>query len=890
MKKILSYVLLAAMLVGCMIPALVINAADDAKITATTADPMWRDETFTSTVEITNNPAISYLKFIIYYKVDDISEVGLSYSDALFAKDDASATEPTNGSHKSVKKWLSPVLGTTDNDELDKYKAAVVTLERTDDDGESVNITGDGKLFDAIFTINGTPANNAVLSGGIVIMEAMNADGETVTINPNAVTTNATVKPDPYVGIHDELTMFVAGPQTIPYGTKKVSVDIRLDANKEGLWGGQLYIAYNSKWNVDFNAVEKTGTGIVNGNLWAGVGATSTYNIVSYDAENSKRALVRCNKYDEARDMNANVISVLLEKEPGTTVDFEGGIVLTVNFDVPADAKVGDQLKIMLATVGDFVVKKNTESDTAKGIDPKLEDLTITIAAVACDHTRTHENVIEPTCEKDGETQIVCDECGAVISSTPIPAPGHNWVKGATHEPNCKDEGYTEYTCSVCQQTKRDDIVPANGQHVWVEGTPVPATCAEDGYTPWTCSVCGDEEKRDIVSKETVDHTPGEPQTTPATCTEDGRTVVKCTVCGTVISDEIIPSPGHKWVEGDTVGATCTEKGYTEYECSVCHETKQDNFKDPLGHDEATEDKEPTCTEDGYHKVYCKRCNEVLTNEVKPKLGHTEAAPIVKKVPTCTEDGYTTVSCARCGTLLHESYPAKLGHQEKIVINEPATYDADGHIKIVCERCDEVLRDEVLPRLTVSATVKCIITNGNDVTVISETTTDGLYKGDSFKAQRPEIPGYTPTDDGAEKEIQLGETDNVIYFEFTANTDITYTVKYVDENGKELAPAKVVKDQTMASTVTEKAIEIKGYTADAAEKTLTLAADGNEIVFTYKADKVDDGGKGTTNPDNNSKPNGNSQTGDNFIFVVIALVIAAAGAATVVIVRRKRQH
>ena len=127
----------------------------------------------------------------------------------------------------------------------------------------------------------------------------------------------------------------------------------------------------------------------------------------------------------------------------------------------------------------------------------------------------------------------------------------------------------------------------------------------------------------------------------------------------------------------------------------------------------------------------------------------------------------------------------------------------------------------------------------------------------------------------------------MIYFEFTANTDITYTVKYVDENGKELAPAKVVKDQTMASTVTEKAIEIKGYTADAAEKTLTLAAEGNEIVFTYKADKVDDGGKNT--PDNN-KGNGNSQTGDNFIFVVIALVVAAAGAATVVIVRRKRQH
>lgn len=886
MKKILSYVLLAAMLVGCMIPALAISAADDAKLTAATADPTWRDDTFTTTVGISDNPGVSALKLIIYFKKADISDAYLLFDDeAKYIEDEAAIGSFVDGDHRTVSKFLTGVVG---SDNLKDYKACVIDLKKYNDAGEDViNITGDGKLFDVIFGVNGVPDANTVLSCGVVVASAANADGDTVTFDPAAVAANATVKPDPYVNKHDKLTIFAAGPETISYGTDKVSVQIRIDANKDGLWGGTLCVAYDSKWNVDFDVNSKTGDGLVNGNMWKD--DESTYNIVNYDEETSALALRACNKYDAAAAVNAKVVNALFDyKGLESNIEYEGGIIYTLTFDVPSDAKVGDQLNIMLACrEGDFAyVEKDSETGTTHPVrvTPVLEDLTITIA---CDHSKTHENVVNPTCEEDGATQIVCDECGAVISSTPIPAPGHNWVRGATHEPNCNEEGYTEYTCSVCQQTKRDDIVPANGQHVWVEGTPVPATCAEDGYTPWTCSVCGDVEKRDIVSKDTVDHTPGEPQTTPATCTEDGRTVVKCTVCGTVISDEIIPSPGHKWVEGDTVGATCTEKGYTEYECSVCHETKQDNFKDPLGHDEATEDKEPTCTEDGYHKVYCKRCNEVLTNEVKPKLGHTEAAPVVKKLPTCTEDGYTTVSCARCGALLHESYPAKLGHQEKIVINEPATYEADGHIKIVCERCQEVLKDEVLPRLTVSATVKCVIVNGNDVTVISETTTDGLYKGDSFKAQRPEIPGYTPTDDGAEKEIQLGETDNVIIFEFTANTDITYTVKYVDENGKELAPAKVVKDQTMASTVTEKAIEIKGYTADAAEKTLTLAADGNEIVFTYKADKVDDGGKNT--PDNN-KGNGNSQTGDNFIFVVIALVVAAAGAATVVIVRRKRQH
>lgn len=765
MKKILSYVLLAAMLVGCMIPALAISAADDAKITAATANPAWREETFTTAVSISDNPGVSTLKLIVYFKDADISGAELVFGeDALFSEDEASATNPVAGTNNKVAKYLNGVV-----DNPGDYKAFTVDLEKYDGD-DAANVTTDGKLFDIIYSVNGEPDSNTVLSCGVVLANAENADGEGVTFSSTSAVADATVQQDPYVGNHDEVTIFAAGPETISLGTKKVSVQIRLDGNKVGLWGGTLVVAYDSKWKVDYDSETKAGDGLVGGNLWIGEGSSTTYNIVSYDSPSSKLALQKCGKYDAASEINADVVYGLFEMSEKNCVEYEGGVIFTVTFDVPSDAKVGDQLKILLANVGDFVTKEEMSKQNPVGMTPAFEDLTITVAAVECKHEQTHENVIDPTCEEDGATQTVCDECGAVISSTPIPATGHQWVAG---------------------------------------------------------------------------------------------TVVE---------------------------ATCTEKGYTNYECSACHETKQDDSKDPLGHDETTEDKDPTCTEDGYHKVYCKRCNEVFTNDVKTKLGHTEAAPVVKTLPTCTEDGYTTVSCARCGALLHESHPAKLGHKEKVEINEPATYDADGHIKIVCERCQEVLKDEVLPRLTVSATVKCIIVNGNDVTVITETTTDGLYKGDSFKAQRPEIPGYTPTDDGAEKEIQLGETDNVIYFEFTANTDITYTVKYVDENGKELAPAKEVKDQTMASTVTEKAIEIKGYTADAAEKTLTLAADGNEIVFTYKADKVvDDGGKGTT-PDNNSKPNGNSQTGDNFIFVVIALVVAAAGAATVVIVRRKRQH
>src|SRR5699024_9632555 len=40
----------------------------------------------------------------------------------------------------------------------------------------------------------------------------------------------------------------------------------------------------------------------------------------------------------------------------------------------------------------------------------------------------------------------------------------------------------------------------------------------------------------------------------------------------------------------------------------------------------------------------------------------------------------------------------------------------------------------------------------------------------------------------------------------------TVTVKYVDENDKEIATAKTLEDKQIGSTVTEKAIDVDGYT------------------------------------------------------------------------------
>ena len=81
----------------------------------------------------------------------------------------------------------------------------------------------------------------------------------------------------------------------------------------------------------------------------------------------------------------------------------------------------------------------------------------------------------------------------------------------------------------------------------------------------------------------------------------------------------------------------------------------------------------------------------------------------------------------------------------------------------------------------------------------------------------------------------LTAEEDVLYAQWSANTDISYTVEYRlrDENGRKLAADEVRTNRTMASTVTETAKEIAGYTVDKKSKSLKLEASGNKIVFLY---------------------------------------------------------
>lgn len=114
-----------------------------------------------------------------------------------------------------------------------------------------------------------------------------------------------------------------------------------------------------------------------------------------------------------------------------------------------------------------------------------------------------------------------------------------------------------------------------------------------------------------------------------------------------------------------------------------------------------------------------------------------------------------------------------------------------------------------------------------------------------------EIPAYTPEAPAGhvfsgwyedadlttawEKPAAMPSNDIVVYGQFVPRTDLTYTVHYlIKDTGIPVAEPKVVTDQTYGTVVTEEAITVNDFVAEApTTQELTLTEDNLEIIFYY---------------------------------------------------------
>lgn len=119
----------------------------------------------------------------------------------------------------------------------------------------------------------------------------------------------------------------------------------------------------------------------------------------------------------------------------------------------------------------------------------------------------------------------------------------------------------------------------------------------------------------------------------------------------------------------------------------VLFETKE--IKPVCTHSKVTtSEKSATCTENGYIIRKCDLCGETIYSETIKAKGHTPGAEA-----TCTEPQ----KCTTCGAVIAEAKGHKEGAPE---VEVAATADKEGSRVIKCTVCGEVVRREVIPKLS----------------------------------------------------------------------------------------------------------------------------------------------------------------------------------------------
>ena len=123
---------------------------------------------------------------------------------------------------------------------------------------------------------------------------------------------------------------------------------------------------------------------------------------------------------------------------------------------------------------------------------------------------------------------------------------------------------------------------------------------------------------------------------------------------------------------------------------------------------------------------------------------------------------------------------------------------------------------------------------GTNRALANARTVGGQVYGTVVTENAIDIDGYNAVAP-ATRTITIGNGGNEITFYYTARTDLSYTVNYLEQGSdKVLADAKTVNGQTLGAIVTEDAIDIEGYDkVNPTSASLTIGTGANVINFYY---------------------------------------------------------
>ena len=153
----------------------------------------------------------------------------------------------------------------------------------------------------------------------------------------------------------------------------------------------------------------------------------------------------------------------------------------------------------------------------------------------------------DSTCFAEGVSETYCTDCGAVISTAPIPKKDHTPDTRVTKEASCTESGQQEEYCTTCGTVINTVTIPA-AAHKLDNRVAREATYTEEGLTETYCTVCGKVFGTTSIPKKACCHEHTHIiNEVDNDCRGIGYDILKCDDCGEEFRRDLPGNERHCW-------------------------------------------------------------------------------------------------------------------------------------------------------------------------------------------------------------------------------------------------------------------------------------------------------------------------------------------------------
>ena len=732
MKKILSLIMIVAMLATCILPGLANVAAADAGVSFVLSDTGFVEDEESGlgkaeiTISIENNPGLSEFAFVIYYTNKDISVDSFTAPEGL-GENICEAGLSYASTNRNVKDYFASAGVATGS----TVKAALI--EGYFDD----NYTGSEVGTLTVYTEEAYAdlAEGFAYSVGFIGAEVLyDIDGEEYACDPFTYTYEITAAPeDPWAPVYDvesfeDFTINLSGVTVYESAVNAdgaSTVDMRVEFhgnnvenNPYGIWGFRCFVTYPKELEViaykngeifkdsEMSKIEDCATNVDVAEELAkaddGDDSTKVADAVNFALEGFEYV-----GYDTYATDGIELSIIQFNSTMWYDVTLGDGLLQTITFQLPEDVKAGDRWDVKICAAASDVCDNggSTLEDQHPDLNPQdvltaYNDGYIKVISVEEESFDSFTLNAENKTVGAGETTVTID-LDIYGNDAEVNPYGFWGLRAFVYYPSdlvlvSAAEGKIVPAGSFTN-TLNVDLEELSPDNLLVEAAPLAFEEAGFDYKNedyrFSCVYFQAPSDAQCITRN------GHYATLTFQLPEGAKAgdewyvgLATCTANADVIGYLADPALSTTVAE---ILPHSLDNGYIKIAGEAApEECKHTNTNETVV--------DSTCTVAGSKTVSCADCGEIISVIELPLVDHI-AGDSVEVESTCTVAGTSTVYCAVGGEALYIVELPLADHTpgEKVTILEP-TYDAAGQYAISCSVCGAEIEVGEIPALTKS--------------------------------------------------------------------------------------------------------------------------------------------------------------------------------------------